>query len=262
MNIQNTNIVNIVFLLDVSQSMEKSLDLIKNLLSSFHKSITNGIEYFNKDNVTITRNKLVRYKLVGYRDHLADGNKWFVEFPFVIDINEIIRQMDHPDMQSSGNGNRQNSLLDAIYILGNMPEDFSDDLPGHPDKWFCNKFLNISKIVFIISDSPFRRNATLPEIKDFDLNMIYEKIFKKKLKILGLIPGWIGYEDIFSIPNSEAVVYDSCKSVEKLDENSNEGVKEHKTSTNALIDFLKNPDCLNYFILVISRTLKYMRRIN
>lgn len=250
----------IVFLLDVSGSMEKSLKLIKEHLSGFQHELK---KFFQSRNNHLCRDAFlsIRYKLVGYRDHIKDGDKWFIEFPFVNNIEDIKKQMDHPDMQSKGGGDEPESLLDAIYKLGIMPESPIDinNIEGEFNKWrgdlkfklsdHSYRTFRVYKFVIVITDATFHKKATLPEIKDLDASGVYEKISSAKLRLFGLVPEWEGYLLIGSFPYSTLEYYIKGDSVAKLGEDSAEGRKTQEIAVEALAKYLVTNDHFMFGII-------------
>src|SRR5207253_10259760 len=74
-------VVDIVFLLDATGSMQPCIDALKDNIAKFIDSLTEG----GPNNQLPVRDW--RGRVVGYRDLPADGDGWYVDNPFVRDPN-------------------------------------------------------------------------------------------------------------------------------------------------------------------------------
>ena len=211
----------IVFLLNVTESMEKSQQAIKENLITFASTFTMEVKKLRPNYNNFVPD--IRYKVCGFRDQEFDGDKWFIDLPFVRNIEEVSNHLNHKDMEPFGGTGKATSLLDAIYKIGMMPVNASKTLEDS-NKWRKGG----TPCIFIISDSTFK-NATLPEISGFGVQDIYYKIADKCLAmfglvtdwndmdlnnhlfprirdhipvLFGLVPGWIGYDDLSAWPHS------------------------------------------------------------
>lgn len=219
----------VVFLLDVTGSMEKCLQAVKDNLITFASTVASEVEKLSSANEKIVSD--IRYKVVGYRDQPThrDDCKWYVNFPFVRTVEELKKQIDHPDMVHKGGADEPESLLDALYMLGIAPESGMQE-DEDPNKWRYQ----VAKTVAFFTDATFHKKATLPEIKDLDASGVYEKISSAKLRLFGLVPEWEGYRLIGSFPYSTLEYYIKGDSVAKLGEDSPEGNDAQLASVEAL----------------------------
>jgi len=222
--------IDIVILLNVTGSMNKSFPLLKTSLINFVKKLEEKFE------------DTVRYKICGFRDQESDGDKWFIDFPFVRNIEEVKYNLNHADMDPRGGCGSPDSLLDALYKIGNMPRvlrEFDFKAPEDPNKWCALR--KFSRIVVIFSDYIFK-NATLPEISGFGCFEIYNKLADKKLVFLGLVPEWIGFYDLSAFPRSQFNYYTKGPAIANLGKPGPEGEAAILVAQQSLEKFLKESD--------------------
>jgi len=167
----------IVFLLNVTGSMSNSLPSLKIILTNLAQKIEEEVK-------KISHSDNVRYKVCGFRDQEFDGDKWFIDLPFVRNIEEVSNHLNHKDMEPFGGTGKATSLLDAIYKIGMMPVNASKTIEDS-NKWRKGG----TPCIFIISNSTFK-NATLPEIAGFGCLEIFNKIADKCLAMFGLATDW------------------------------------------------------------------------
>ncbi|MEI7486829.1 MAG: vWA domain-containing protein [Chryseobacterium sp.] len=238
--------VDLVFLLDVSGSMSECLDAVKSNLSSFVESLGNGLKggpndpYINLD---------IRYKVCGYRDHVYDGDKWFIDHSFVRDINELKKQFLSPDMRADGGGDEPESLIDAIYTVGMMPESGLQENEGDK-KWRSG----VHHCVLIFTDATYKP-ATIPEIIGAGYSELYNKVALKKLKLFGMVPQWEGYDDLSTFPGSQFTQYVEGPSVANLGKQGPEGEAASIAAVNALKNRVMNKDDFKKFIELLGKSV-------
>ena len=223
----------IVFLLDVTVSMEKCLQAVKDNLITFASTLAGEVEKLGTVSKKIEPD--IRYKVCGYRDQSCDGDKWFIDFPFVRNIDEVKTHMNHADMTHCGGGDEPESLLDALYKVGMMPLSGIQE-PEDPNKWRRG----VRHCILIFTDATFHKRATLPEIKDLDIFAVYEKIITSKIRLFGLVPEWEGYNLLGQFPYARMDYYIKGDLVKKLGEDSPEGAAAQIASADALEKLAKN----------------------
>jgi len=256
----------IVFLLNVTGSMRNSSPSLKLFITNFAKKIEEEVKGFHH----FARRTDVRYKVCGFRDQEFDGDKWFIEFPFVRNIEDVSNQLNHRDMEPFGGTGKATSLLDAIYKIKMIPINATKtigDLNKWPNKWHRNA----TPCIFIVSDSIFK-NATLPEITGFDLLAIYNRISDKSRAmfglvpewrgdddlggwdyiptpaLFGLVPGWIGYDDLSAWPNSRFNYYIREEEITGLGKSGPEGDAAQIAVQKALVEISLNKNAFKHLI--------------
>lgn len=238
--------VDLVFLLDVSGSMSECLEAVKTNLSSFVESLGNGLKGGPNDpNISLD----ARYKVCGYRDHEFDNDKWLVDHDFVRDINELKKQFSSPDMKATGGGDEPESLLDAIYTLGVMPESGLQENEG-PRKWRSG----VHACILIFTDATYKP-ATLPEIKGAGVAELYNKVASKKLKLFGMVPQWEGYEELSAFPGTQFTQYIEGPAVAHLGKTGPEGDAAQIAAVTALKNQAMSKDDFKKFIEVLGKSV-------
>ena len=238
--------VDIVFLLDVTGSMDKCLAALKTNLANFTQTIGDNLKGGVNDPV-ITLD--ARYKVCGYRDQSCDGDKWFIDFPFVRNIDEVKTHMNHADMTHCGGGDEPESLLDALYKVGMMPLSGIQE-PEDPNKWRRG----VRHCILIFTDATFK-NATLPEIAGFGVQDIYNKIADKKPVLFGLVPAWSGYDDLGAWPNTQFTNYIEGAPVANLGKDGPEGNAAQIAAVTALEKMSVDKDTFSAFIKILGASL-------
>ena len=233
----------IVFLLNVTGSMSNSLPSLKIILTNITQKIEQEL------NKKFRRSPNVRYKVCGFRDQEFDGDKWFIDLPFVRNIEEVSNHLNHKDMEPFGGTGKATSLLDAIYKIGMMPVNASKTLEDS-NKWRKGARAG----VLIITDATFK-NATLPEIAGFGSDDIFNKLNDKKLSLIGLIPEWSGYDDLGAWPNTQFTNYIEGAPVANLGKDGPEGNAAQIAAVTALEKMSVDKDTFSAFIKILGASL-------
>ena len=239
-------VVDIVFLIDVTSGREPCLYAIKSNLNNLAQTIADNLECgVNGPVITLD----ARYKVCGFRDQECDGDKWFIDFPFVRNIEEVKTHMNHADMYSLGGGDEPESLLDGLYKVGMMPVCDSQE-PEDPNKWRKGAM----HCVLIFTDATFK-NATLPEIAGFGCLEIYNKIADKKLVLFGLVPEWSGYDDLSAWPHSQITYYIKGPAVTNLGEPGPEGDAAQIAAITACNKMSLDKDTFKSFMEILAKAI-------
>jgi hypothetical protein len=144
-------VVDIVFLMDVTGSMQSCIDALKTNISSFVDTL--GSTDANNGSPV----KDWRAKVVGYRDFEEDAEP-FVDHPFVRDIAGLRSQLD--SLQASGGGDEPESLLDALYLVAGMEASADEQGLEEADKWRHKH--HAARVVVIFTDATFKETMALP----------------------------------------------------------------------------------------------------
>jgi hypothetical protein len=108
-------VADIVFLIDVSGSMQPCLDALRRNIEVFVDSLSHG----DANNAAPVKDW--RGKVVGYRDIEAsagEGTRWLDDHPFVRDAVALKAQLGN--LRAEGGGDEPESLLDALYTVATM----------------------------------------------------------------------------------------------------------------------------------------------
>lgn len=147
-------ISDIVFLLDVSGSMQPCIDALKNNIGEFIDYLTSpgpNAQAVVKD---------WRIKIAGYSDYAADGDDWWQEFPFSNNTDQVRKNLSA--LTTKWGGDEPESLLDALWKLSKMPESAEDAMP-EPHKWRHRH--NATRVVVVFTDATFHPEVSISEGK-------------------------------------------------------------------------------------------------
>ncbi len=180
-------IADIVFLLDVSGSMQDCIDAVKGSVTTF----INQLAAPDANNALPIKDW--RVKVCGFRDQSSDSANWWVDNPFVRDAAAIQEQLTAANMQASGGGDEPESLLDALYKVANMGESGVQD--GElPDKWRDSR--SAVRAVVCFTDATFKSPMTLPEANGGTVSDVITTLTANKIVLLALVPEWDGYNEL------------------------------------------------------------------
>lgn len=161
-------VADIVFLLDATGSMGPCISAVKQNIKTFVQTFTSP----NPNGAAVVKDW--RAKVVGYRDFDYTDFPPFVDNPFTSDVAELEKQLDA--LNADGGGDEPESLLEALYILADMPASGPGD-PLRPDAW---RSVNSGRrFVIVFTDAPFKEPLRLP--KDATLDTVIVSLMTAKI---------------------------------------------------------------------------------
>jgi hypothetical protein len=137
-------VVDIVFLIDATGSMQHCIDALKNNISAFIETL--AVRSPNNE----TPIKHWRGKVVGFRDFKAD-KQCFLDNPFVEDSGPLKQQLSL--LQAEGGGDEPESLLDALYRLATMGQTEKTAQSSDPYKWRYQR--QATRVVVAFTDASY-----------------------------------------------------------------------------------------------------------
>lgn len=147
-------VADIVFLIDVTGSMDPCIDALRRNLNSFIKIMTEGDGSANSTGALVSD---WRIKVVGYRDYVDQPSNWLVDHPFSSDINEVETQIRN--LEASGGGDEPESLLDALHHVATIGE-IENGEETDPARWRGRS--QASRLVAIFTDASFHPTMSYP----------------------------------------------------------------------------------------------------
>ena len=144
-------VVDIVFLMDATGSMQPSIDDLKNNLKVFIDELTGGAH--NQAPV-----KHWRGKVVGFRDFIYDSTP-IEDNPFVETADELRSQLDR--LKAEGGGDEPESLLEGIYHVANMGQTDKGLSDLDPNKWRYRG--DAARVVIVFTDASFHTEMEEPK---------------------------------------------------------------------------------------------------
>ena len=184
-------VVDIVFLLDVSGSMQPCLDALKANIAVFMDSLTTK----NPNNQTPVKDW--RGAVVGYRDVGADAT-WFEDNPFVRDANDLKAQLNR--LKAEGGGDEPESLLDALFKVISKGQT---DKGGQEDAQRWRYRSDAARVVVIFTDASFKPTLAISEAKGGTVSDIVNLCHSNRIILSIFAPDMPCYNDLAAIDKSE-----------------------------------------------------------
>lgn len=180
-------IVDLVFLLDVTGSMQPCIDALKANISLFIDALTLG----DANHARPIRDW--RAKVVGYRDFEDAERAPFEDNPFVRDPAALKAQLEA--LVAVGGGDEPESLLDALYLVAT--QEVSGDGPGveEPGRWRHRH--QATRMVVVFTDATFRPRMAIPQAKGGGFEDVANVIGQNKLFTSFFAPDFPCYQETF-----------------------------------------------------------------
>ncbi|MBL6081110.1 hypothetical protein JMJ56_24195 [Belnapia sp. T18] len=196
-------IADIVFLIDVSGSMEPCIDALRTNIEAFAESLSRG----DANNAAPVKDW--RAKIVGYRDLDSAGSEgipWIVDNPFVRDVTEIKAQL--AVLRAMGGADEPESLLDALYKVATMEAVPKGSQTVDPNKWRYRS--DAARVVVVFTDASFKETMGIPEAKGGSLQDVANVVMANRIILSLFAPNFEGYDRLSQIDKSEweAVEYE------------------------------------------------------
>lgn len=157
-------VVDIVFLIDITGSMQHCIDALKENISTFVDSLT------GKDPNNECPVKHWRAKAVGFRDYTCDKVP-LEDHPFVEDAAALRSQLT--SLRATGGGDEPESLLDAIYVVSKQPQMAKGEQELDPQKWRYRS--DAARVVVAFTDASYHPTMTVVSgTVDDVINAIHE----------------------------------------------------------------------------------------
>ena len=182
----------IVFLLDVSGSMQPCINALKNNIGEFIDYLTNpgpNAQAVVKD---------WRIKIAGYSDYVADGDEWWQEFPFSSDADQVKDNLS--DLAPKWGGDEPESLLDALWKLSKMPETSRETTP-EPGAWRHRS--DATRVVIIFTDATFHSEVAIPEVQGAKSEDVAREVMAAGIILSVFCPEADCYHDLAMIDSCE-----------------------------------------------------------
>jgi hypothetical protein len=208
-------IVDIVFLIDITGSMQPCLDALKNNIGLLVDTMVNPGP--NADNVV----KDWRIKICGYRDAAADGSQWWEEKPFRTDVTQV--RADLATLEAKGGGDEPESLLDGLWKIAKM-ESVAQGAQAMENAWRDRH--DAARCVIVFTDASTHMQTSIPEANGAQFADVNNAIRESKLRISLYAPEAPCYMDDLS--QIDGIEYDR---VGTLSGDAQEAMKEFSSHT-------------------------------
>lgn len=192
-------VVDIVFVLDVSGSMQSCIDALKNNISTFLSTLT------TRDANNGCPVKDWRAKVVGYRDFTVDPEA-FVGNPFVRDAESLKAQLSA--LKAEGGGDEPESALDVIYKTAMMGQTDKDG-PEDPSKWRYRSAA--ARVVVLFTDASCHETMSIAEARGGGYEDVFNAVASNRIILNIFAPDMPCYNRLASVDKSEyeAIAFDA-----------------------------------------------------
>ena len=204
-------VADIVFLLDVSGSMQPILDALVRNIEVFVDSLSRG-DANNAAPVRDWRGKVVGYRDIETADH--DGAPWIEDHPFVRDAVALKAQL--ATLRARGGGDEPESLLDALYTVATMEASPKGAQGEEPTKWRYRS--EAARVVVVFTDASFKETLQIPQAKGGSLQDVANVVMANRIILSLFAPNFEGYDRLSQIDKSEweVVEYEGLSAQEAL----------------------------------------------
>jgi hypothetical protein len=213
-------VVDIVFLMDATGSMQGCIDQLKENVKLFVDTMT--AKNANHDSPV----KDWRAKVVGFRDYKADGeDKWLVNNDFTSNVEVLRGQLDN--LKAYGGGDIPESLLDALYIVANMGQTELQDYPI-PSKWRYRS--SAARVVVIFTDAGFHDPLDIPEARGTRLEDVINLVHTNRLVLSIYAPRFDGDSKMVAEDYARLGAADKADYMPLVDDDGNDITLDQFTS--------------------------------
>ena len=184
-------VVDMVFLVDVTGSMQCCIDALKNNISAFIDSLT------ARDANNGCPVKDWRAKIVGYRDFNVDQEA-FVDNPFVSNAELLKSQL--AALRADGGGDEPESTLDAIYKIATIGQTDREAIPD-PFKWRYRS--SAARVAILFTDASCHETMSIPEAKGGSYADVFNAVMAHRIILNIFAPDMECYNRLAEVDRSE-----------------------------------------------------------
>jgi hypothetical protein len=183
-------VVDIVFLLDVTGSMQPCIDAIRENIGVFVRTLS------QKDANNSSPVKDWRARVVGYRDHPHNPADWIEQHPFVADAELLKAQLE--GLQATGGDDEPESLLDALYVVATAPQSSR----GVVDASMWRSRSDATRVVVVFTDASFHETLSIPEAKGGKLEDVTNALLSSRILLTQFAPDLACHHALAMLPKS------------------------------------------------------------
>jgi von Willebrand factor type A domain len=194
-------VVDIVFLIDATGSMQTCIDALKENIATFLTSLT------TKDANNNSPVRDWRAKVIGYRDFVYDKVP-IEEHDFVGTLEELRSQL--AQLKADGGQDEPESLLEGIFHVATMQQSERGELP-RGNAWRHRS--EAARIVIVFTDASFKEPLEKP--KGAILEDVYSVIISNRIILSIFAPQMECYERLSAVDRSEWNVVEGGKDAQE-----------------------------------------------
>jgi len=185
-------VVDIVFLLDTTGSMQPCIDGLKLNIGSFISTLT-GKDANNESPV-----RDWRIKIAGYADAEHTPDSWFTSNPFTNDPTAVKSHL--AALQAKGGGEAAETLLDALFVLASAEQTEAQEEPS-PEKWRYRR--SAARVIIAFTDAPYKPVMFIPEAKGGTVDDVIQICQQQRIILCLFCPENDGYHKLSELDKSE-----------------------------------------------------------
>ena len=189
----------IVFLLDVTDSMDYCIDAVKQNIQAF-------VDELQKKNIDW------RARIIGFRNYDVDGDAWWDgdASPFTSDVNELKKQLAAKHASGGDPEDCRESVLDALLMTADMP--ISTKLPPDPLAWRPTG--HTAKCVLLFTDYACQETVSC---RDGNLTMddVGNALVEQRIRVCVIAPNFDCYKRFSEFQDID---YKDCDQHDKFEE--------------------------------------------
>ena len=229
-------VVDLVFLIDITGSMQDCIDALKANIKAFFDSLT-------RDEVNGAPIRDWRSKVVGYRDFSYDKEKWLENNPWRRDVGALHTDID--SLKAKGGGDEQESLLDALLVLldaGELTAQENEDA----DKWRPRHAA--ARAIVVFTDATYHTEAANPKYTGAHVADVRTKIQGTRVILTVVTPGVSEDKNVdLEEPYEDLCAVDKAEYIPLANKDSGAPITFEQMN--------KSPDLFQDFLEKLARTL-------
>ena len=170
-------VVDLVFLIDATGSMQGCIDGLKENIKLFFEKLTS-----RTGNGTIPVRDW-RAKIVGFRDFEDNPATWLLDNDFTTDTQELYRQLDA--LKAAGGGDIPETMLDALFAVADSPATAQGE-PPDPQRWRHRRAA--ARAIIAFTDAPFKPVITAPDGRGGTVDDVINKLMEMRILLTVVTP--------------------------------------------------------------------------
>ena len=206
-------VVDLVFLLDITGSMQDCIDGLKVNIKAFFDSLT-------RDEANEVPIRDWRAKIVGYRDFSYDKERWLENNPWRRDVEVLYSDID--SLKAKGGGDEPESLLDALLVILNAGELTAQDNED-ADKWRPRH--TAARAIVVFTDASYHQVVANPQYCGAQVPDVRTKIQESRVILTVVTPGVSADKNVnLEDPYAELCAADKAEYIALADKDSGEPI--------------------------------------
>ena len=231
-------VVDLVFLLDSTGSMQECIDGLKANIKLFFERLT------TRDAQNQVPVREWRAKVVGFRDYDDNPHNWLVDNPFTRSVEDLYAQLD--SLGATGGGDIPESMLDALYAVVEQ-EETPAGVPPEPGAWRFRR--EAARAVIAFTDAPFKPVIHAPFGRGGTVDDVINCIMEKRVLLTVVTP--FRYVD----DHDQLREFDDMHVLAEADKAEYLPLKDAAGETLSLASFAQDREVITRLLTKLAKTL-------